>query len=240
MYCIYLILNTITGKLYVGKTDNVDRRLKDHLKIARGGKQKYPNSYFYLHAAINKYGFDNFLIKTVAENLSDEKLAFELEKMWIFSLKQSGYDLYNLTDGGDGTSGHKISEEGRRKMSKAHLGKEPWNIGKTTPLVVRVKQSKSAINRFKNNPHPTKGKISPFKGKKRSEEFKIKISNTKTGVAKTREHILATSKLTEKQVKEIKILLKEGVPNKEIAQKFSVQRDTISRIKNGKTWKWLE
>lgn len=237
MYHIYLLYNQINGKLYVGKSKNAFNRFKDHLKIARGGREKYPATYAYVHSALNKYGFDNFLIKIVASDISDETCAFELEKQWIATLKDLNYQLYNLTDGGDGTSGHKVSEEGKRKIAEAHIGKEPWNKGKSTPDDVRAKQSIAAQNRFMNGVHPLKGKPSHFKGKPRPSGFGEKISKTKKGVPKSREHILATSKLTEQQVLEIKQLISEGVTNKEIAQKFNVHRETISRIKNNKTWR---
>jgi DNA invertase Pin-like site-specific DNA recombinase len=59
-------------------------------------------------------------------------------------------------------------------------------------------------------------------------------------VPKSREHVLATSKLTEEQVREIKKLIIIGISNKEIAALFNVSRDTISRIKNNKTWTWVD
>lgn len=45
------------------------------------------------------------------------------------------------------------------------------------------------------------------------------------------------AKLDEPQVKEIKKLMKSKVQNKDLAIMFNVDRDTISNIKNGRTWK---
>lgn len=239
MFYVYLILNIVNGKLYVGKTQNVRTRFRDHLKIARGGKEKYHESYSYLHAALNKHGADKFLIKTVEYDL-DEATAFTKEKEWIACLKYNGYTLYNLTEGGDGTSGHKMSEAGKKKMAEIHTGKDPWNKGKQTPEDVKAKQSVSAKNRFKREGHPCEGKPSHFKGQKRPDGFGEKISASKKGIPKSKEHTLATSKLTEEQVREIKNLIRAGITNNEIAEKYGVYRDTISRIKNNKTWTWVE
>lgn len=45
-----------------------------------------------------------------------------------------------------------------------------------------------------------------------------------------------SSKLNEKQVKEIKILLKQGVKGKQIAFQFNVDQSTICDIKQGRCW----
>ena len=236
MYCIYFLINTINGKIYVGKTKNLHDRFRDHLKIARGGKTKYPNSYYYLHAALNKYGYDNFLLTSIVDDIVEENIAFALEQEWILKLKNDGYCLYNLTDGGDGTSGHKMSKEARRKISEAHLGKDPWNKGKSTPEDIKEKISKSLTNKYEPGKHPNQNKNSPLKGRKRSQDFCNKISQSKRGIPKSKEHRLATAKLTEEQVNIIRYLITRGVSNKKIAVIFGVHRDTISRIKNNKSW----
>lgn len=46
----------------------------------------------------------------------------------------------------------------------------------------------------------------------------------------------ATTKLTESQVAEIRVLLSEGVTHEKIAERYGVKRATISCINTGKTW----
>ncbi len=48
------------------------------------------------------------------------------------------------------------------------------------------------------------------------------------------------SKLTNGQVKEIKIMLQEGITHKDIASQFNVTRGTITQINLGHNWGWLE
>lgn len=45
------------------------------------------------------------------------------------------------------------------------------------------------------------------------------------------------AKLTENKVRQVKLLLEEGVPVKRIAAQFGVHHSQISRIKSGQAWK---
>lgn len=237
MYEIYLIYNTLNGKIYVGKSQNSEQRFKSHLRIANGGKSIYPESFSYIHAALNKYGYNNFILKIVEQNIKNEEAAFSKEKEWISQFKMYGYQLYNLTIGGDGASGHKMSDLGKLKLSIFRKSTTPWNKGKVTPKEVREKQSISALRRFKTSKHPMSGRKSSLKNKPRSQEFCDKISKSKKGIPKSHEHMLKTSKLNDEQVSQIKSLIISGMKNKDIAKMFNVHRDTISRIKNNKTWR---
>lgn len=234
MFCIYTLVNKINNKTYVGKTQDFSQRIKDHLKIAKGGKEVYPNSFSYIHAAICKYGIENFDISILVNNIDDEASAFNEEVNTIAKLRADGYFLYNLTIGGDGSVGHKMSDEGRKKISEAHLGKEPWNKGKSTSEETKIKQSQSAKLRYANTEHHLKNKTSRFKNTKRPKEFGEKISKSKTGKARSRGHNLKLAKLTNERIISIQNMIKEGFLNKEIAEKFHIHRDTVSRIKNGK------
>lgn len=44
------------------------------------------------------------------------------------------------------------------------------------------------------------------------------------------------AKLTKEQVDQIRELITQGIPGKEIAKQFAVSSSAISRIKRGKTW----
>ena len=113
-----------------------------------------------------------------------EKQAFRLEKRMIeyyvltlgYGIPIDGYRdfsnnkyLTNFTWGGEGTSGYKLSEESKRKMSEKRKGKTPWIKGKKG-IFHRSEEYK------KNMSETMKGKIPWNKGKKTSEETKIKLS----------------------------------------------------------------
>lgn len=72
-----------------------------------------------------KHGADNILIGRVP--CSSEQIAFDLERGLIKCLRRAGVALSNMTDGGEGSSGHTMSEVSRAKISRAaaRLAKDP-------------------------------------------------------------------------------------------------------------------
>lgn len=94
-YYIYKFQNKINGKIYIGKTNDLSKRYKEHLCDRRG------NSIF--HKAIDKYGEESFVFEVIAKTDSYEQ-ANMMEKLYIAlygSYKPNGY---NMTRGGDGGS----------------------------------------------------------------------------------------------------------------------------------------
>jgi len=47
------------------------------------------------------------------------------------------------------------------------------------------------------------------------------------------------NKLTEDNVKEIRLLLASGIPQRKLAKKYNISRGTIQNIRNKKSWGWL-
>lgn len=75
----------------------------------------------YYQFIIEKYGKDNITIEII--NTDSEEAAFIKERSLIKQFSELGFKLSNLTDGGEGTSGYKHSEEANRKNSLSHIGK---------------------------------------------------------------------------------------------------------------------
>lgn len=134
---IYCFINKINNKLYIGETVRSDynERFNEHRNKAKNGI----NSYFY--KAIRKYGWDSFdliiLQQTeILENTDENKcyltsIVNELEKYYINKYNTSNHTKgYNLTEGGDGISGYKHSEETKKLYSQQRLGEKHWKYGK--------------------------------------------------------------------------------------------------------------
>lgn len=93
---IYFILNRINGKGYVGQTrQKLRQRMKDH----KSGSESY------VDYVIKKYGWENFSVFVLEECASPEELN-EREMYWIKTLHTKAPYGYNLTDGGDGSTGN--------------------------------------------------------------------------------------------------------------------------------------
>lgn len=166
---IYKITNTANGKVYIGQSTRLSRRLDEHqadLKNNHHHNQHLQNSY-------NKYG--NVFEIEIIEYCNDESELDDLERYYI-----AYYDAmnpikgYNKEDGGN-LNKH-MSEESRKKMSRIKQGTEPWNKGKrgykTKPLSEEAKRKLSRAH----------------KGKVLSQEHKKKLSEAHIGKVLTEEH----------------------------------------------------
>jgi hypothetical protein len=119
------------------------------------GKLKRAYSIFgrnkYWQRIVKKY--KGFEVKFIAKDI-DEELAFLVEEERINQLQRLNIKLCNLSNGGEGPSGHKHTKETLLKLSKARKGKkksQEWkdkislgNIGKvrTSEMKQRMKEIK--------------------------------------------------------------------------------------------------
>lgn len=138
MHSIYIIKNTINNKVYVGQTiDTLNRRFNGHKTATKTACRKLFN-------AFNKHGRENFYIELLAV-CSSQSIADYLETTYIeeYNSMNNGYNI--MSGGSHGrlseetkkkisetrklrkipspNKGKKLSEECRRKMSLAKLGK---------------------------------------------------------------------------------------------------------------------
>ncbi len=114
---IYKITNNINGRIYIGRTiESLQRRWQRH--IWRAFNESHPN--IPISSAIVKYGKGAFTPEIIYSCDSLEKL-LEAEKSHIVSYLKSGATLYNVTKGGDGSSGMKHSLGTKLKISHKRL-----------------------------------------------------------------------------------------------------------------------
>lgn len=96
---IYKIMSISTGKIYIGCSLDVKRRLKDHLSLLKHNKHNNP----YLQNHYNKYGVNDLQLSIV--ELCDHLTPFELllkETCVISHMGSFGNGNFNLTRGGAG------------------------------------------------------------------------------------------------------------------------------------------
>lgn len=124
---IYIIVNKINGRVYVGKTEvGFNTRWQYHKCALHGGY----HSNRHLQNAWNKYGEKSFKFLKL-EYCHIEELN-ERERHHIAIYKARGL-AYNLTDGGEGSLGLSPSIETREKLSLVRKGKNYRKGIKHTP-----------------------------------------------------------------------------------------------------------
>lgn len=101
MYYIYCYTNKINGKCYVGQTNYLKRRIREHRSTAFNPKSSSYNHLF--HKKMREYGEDNFEISVLEQGeSSDVDYINEREKYWI-AKKESYVSTgkgYNMDAGG--------------------------------------------------------------------------------------------------------------------------------------------
>lgn len=116
MGIIYQARNTLDSTLYIGKTIKTLRvRAKQHCADAKANRY---NTHF--HKAIRKYGCNAFEWSILAE--VDDSVLNAAEIDYIELARDQGFDVYNMTDGGEGVTssvGYKHSEERKRLIGEA-------------------------------------------------------------------------------------------------------------------------
>ena len=115
---VYKITNKVTNKVYIGITNQGSgARYRHHWYESRIGE---PSP---IHRSMAKYGEESFTLEIIdfADTYDELK---EKEKYWIKQYNSTDRTIgYNLTEGGDGTFGKKLSEETKAKMYESRKGK---------------------------------------------------------------------------------------------------------------------
>ena len=112
------------------------------------------------------------IIKVIAQGLSESSaLAFEKFAIWVCGRRDQGTGcLMNHTDGGEGSSGKKVSPETRRKLSLANRGQH-----RTDEFRERLRQ----VNTGRQHTEATKRKLSEaHKGRTLHIEQRRKIGRS--------------------------------------------------------------
>jgi group I intron endonuclease len=213
-------MNLINGKVYIGRARNPEKRWRAHCRISNRPNDK---NHQLIHKAIRKYGNSNFLFKVVQE-LNSHKESKISEQYWITfyqsNVAKYGNDFgYNLTDGGEGLTGYKHNQITKEKISFANSGK------------LRSLSDKKERSNFST------GKGNPMFGRHHTNESVNRMSLTRKENGTARGANNSKAKLNETQVKEIKLMLKEGkLQQKEIATIYNVRASAIQKIASGKNW----
>lgn len=239
---IYQIRNVVSGKVYVGSGINAYARWRLHRSLLN----RRMHHSILLQRAWNKYGEGAFSFEIV-EIVERKELLVPREQHHLDAALATGQH-YNYSPTAGSMLGHKHTAATRAKMSLAKKGK-PLSAEicarrslrmKGTPFPVARHPHLARVN-TRNTGKPcsveTRSKISVGnRGKKRSAEHCKKMSLLNTGKGCSIGQREKVSPLNAQQVLEIR---KTMTSYSSIARCYGVCHETISRIKNRKTWKHL-
>ncbi len=90
--CVYQIVNSINGRVYVGETIRGEIRWIQHLTDLRGNYHENP----ILQADFNEFGEDVFGWSIIQELPKDKEVLVQEEKNTIQRLLAEGKELYNI------------------------------------------------------------------------------------------------------------------------------------------------
>lgn len=148
---IYLWINTVNKKSYVGSTNDLARRIKEYLNQNRL-KMELDRGESMIYKAMLKYGYDAFTLEILESiEIKDFKTRKEvteilnkLEQKYIIKLQPE----YNILKLAGSNRGHKMSEETRNKMSMAKKGVQSNRKGTlTSDFTRKLMQDNSAIKK---------------------------------------------------------------------------------------------
>jgi group I intron endonuclease len=226
-YYVYQIRNKINNKLYIGITVNCEKRWRRHCLQAHHTVKRA------IHWATLKYGEDNFVFEQIETCLGWDE-ACNRERFWIKHLKDNNHQLYNETDGGEGSFGAR-----RYGANNPNYGKEMKPHVKEELLKVRRKLTNEQIQEIQSlyaTDNYTQTQL--------SEQFKVSLTQIhrivkgKSWDDKKHDEVLTKKNLTLEDVSNIKALYATGnYTQKELGIQFNCTTSHINRILNGKKWK---
>lgn len=242
------------GKSYIGQTIYE----LEYRKSKHKGDYKSKNLIFYY--AIRKYGWNNIIWEIIDTAETQEELN-EKEKYWIkyynTHFKAENSNGYNMTTGGEGTSGYsfEMTEETRQKMRESHKGIRPTNE-------TRIKLSARQIGELNKSAKLTEKIVDNIKIRLVMGEKPIKISrdihidySLIVHINNLESWTFASSwlniyleymkpsfkriKMSEDIAKQIKLRLVNNEEEFDLAEEFNVTIGSVRQIKNKNSWKNL-
>lgn len=166
---IYVTSNEINDIAYVGK------RQKPYVEKC------YKGSGTHLKLAFAKYGKDKFHT-TVLQRCDTKEELCEAEKNWIALYRALGIELYNITDGGEGTAGISWKRYAPDRIEEILEKNRAAHMGKKNPFYGRHhSEATKAILREKNRRKTWPKELKEYKEKQRAQLPKVAQYDKTTG-----------------------------------------------------------
>lgn len=230
---IYEIRNLVDGKRYIGSAMQLRKRWRDHRDALRG---KHGRTNARLKSAWKKHGEAAFLFRPLVFCAPEDLLFYEQlaidhlrPEYNIRKVAESNFGLKWSADVRDrmgapkrGVKRGPLSPERRARLSAAHMGK------KLSPEHrARISEVQRGTTRGPLSPR-TRAKIAEaHRGRKKSPQTRARVSKSKGG-------------LSDDQVREIRRRVRSGEVGRVVAEEFGIPPSTVSKIKTGGRYTWVE
>lgn len=209
-YLIYK-LTSPSGKVYIGKTNNYQRRMDEHVNRAA-------TSTLRLHKAIAKHGWDSFAKEILFKAACSSELIYRLEKMYIKQYNSLHRGL-NMTEGGG--QPHEVALQiAAKKKQNGTTGK---GVPKDPKATARMVETRKLRGSFAN-----------------TEESRLKTQETKkrNGTNKltenTKQKISQALQIPITQQSKDGTIIREWASGAEASKALGVDRSGISSCLTGK------
>jgi hypothetical protein len=191
-YVYQLRLENSETPFYIGKGRG--RRILEHFRPSALKKRNHKNN------AINKAVRDGVEVfsEVLFDGLTEDQAhAKEVELIAFYGRRVNGGCLTNATDGGEGVSGYKPSEETRRKISAAKRGKKHSDDHRRKMSIAltgrkmsaeSIEKTASANRGRKRTPEHIANLSKATRGVKRSDATRAAMSAQRAGKPKSHEH----------------------------------------------------
>lgn len=148
IYSIYKITNKVNNKVYIGFTQDIEIRWKNH----RNSKYDRP-----LYNSIKKHGIDNFLFEVIYQSTDREHTLLEMEPFFI--KEYNSYNKgYNCVKGGLNTN----TDEMRKRTSDRMKLNNPMKVLRRNagtfkkgqkPTITDERNEKIRVSKLGSNNH---------------------------------------------------------------------------------------
>lgn len=171
---VYSIRHIESGKVYIGSSFRLERRLQEHRRHLNAGHHRNR----YLQRAWNQYGECSFRFDVLLACSKENVLFYEQRAMDAF-MSHDAEKGYNLTKQAGNVAGHTVSPETRARLSAQNKGK------KLPPEAV---ERMRAASTGRKHTAETKAKLSAAQDRLWTQEYREEFGKKLRGKPKSEEH----------------------------------------------------
>lgn len=268
---VYEIKNLVNGKRYIGSAVDFGNRFRQHAQsLKRGDHHSIALQRAWVMYGPFAFQFNKLLVCSKENLIMYEQAAMDAMKPEYNCAPRAGSRLgmkasdelraklsasrpkdfspmkgkkhteatkAKISASRKGKGGGPMGEERKKRISEAHKGRviDAEMRARISATLTGRKQSQETIAK----------RVEKLKGRKMPDGFAEKTRQRMLGSKRSAESILksrmAKARLSDNQVREIRLLLKSGgISQRKIAKLYSIDRSAISEIKCGKTYDWVE